>query len=488
MRYLFIILSIYLLLAFYKIDDVPGAWFGDISNEHEYVLSILKGRWPMDFLQSTGPLYHYIVAPFALVGGANYLTYKVVSIFIGLIGLVGMYLFIYEIGGKKIALLSTFSAAISFWYLVWTRLGSSPQMLSPLLVSLVLFFCVRYIKIQKNWVIMVAGIIATLGLITYPALYVLPLIPIGTVLFSSKQKIRRLFWLFVSFLPITLLFIYIVMSQPELFIHGYIGSKLGTGESARALLWRFPQYVLATFGQWHIRGDATFRTNAQGLPHLDIISGMFMLVGIMWWARFPKKFIPLIAGLMLLLLPQMYPGNPIGEIPNSGRSLGAVPLVFLFVGTGLSVIRNNYLIVASIAVMALFSLSTYFGPYQKGLPNQNAAWEKVISGFIDTLPVETHVKLTGCCWGEFGEPEPKAIFYTLKNQHNRTNIYEEAFITEPSYVAYGVVYIFNPQDMDLIISFKQNYPEGDWQHHADRFGVPVFISLRLPEGGKQGER
>src|SRR3989344_7800996 len=120
------ILAIYIIICFYTLDVLPGEWYGDISNLHEYVQDILAARFPWDFLQSTGPLYHYIVAPFAYVFGSTYYTYKVVSVGIAAVGLIFLWHLAFDFGGKRLAFASTSLAAGSFWYIVWGRLGTSP--------------------------------------------------------------------------------------------------------------------------------------------------------------------------------------------------------------------------------------------------------------------------------------------------------------------------------------------------------------------------
>ncbi|MBI4990540.1 hypothetical protein HZB96_00420, partial [Candidatus Gottesmanbacteria bacterium] len=74
------ILLIYLAVSFYRIDSLPGEWFGDISNVHEYVTQILEGKWPFYFFQSPGPLDHYLIAPIILALGQSFLSYKIASI------------------------------------------------------------------------------------------------------------------------------------------------------------------------------------------------------------------------------------------------------------------------------------------------------------------------------------------------------------------------------------------------------------------------
>src|SRR3972149_2220537 len=112
-KFLSIIIALFFVVSLYKLDELPGEWFGDISNVHEYVAQILDGQWPFYFFQSPGPVYHYMIAPIVAYVSQNYLGYKISSVVIGLIGLIGTYLFVLEIASRRVALITILVISIS---------------------------------------------------------------------------------------------------------------------------------------------------------------------------------------------------------------------------------------------------------------------------------------------------------------------------------------------------------------------------------------
>jgi 4-amino-4-deoxy-L-arabinose transferase-like glycosyltransferase len=120
---------IYLAATGYHLRMLPGEWYGDISIEHRYILSILAGDWPYHFELSAGPAYHYVVAAFAKIMGASYLTYKIASVATGLVVILIMYLLGKELAGRRAGLLTALVGAVSFWLILFARLGSSVQLL-----------------------------------------------------------------------------------------------------------------------------------------------------------------------------------------------------------------------------------------------------------------------------------------------------------------------------------------------------------------------
>jgi len=54
--FLILIFILALTVRVYRLAELPGEWFGDISNVHEYVEQIFKGEWPYSFFQSPGPV------------------------------------------------------------------------------------------------------------------------------------------------------------------------------------------------------------------------------------------------------------------------------------------------------------------------------------------------------------------------------------------------------------------------------------------------
>jgi hypothetical protein len=490
------VLAAYLALAAWQLRALPGEWFGDISILHEEVVDILKNPWDWKFNLSAGPVYHDLVAGLAAFLGPNFLTYKIASVLTGLAGLVLTYLLGKEVWGEKAALWGTALMGTSYWYLVWARLGSSPQILAPVLVAGSLWLSAQWLRTRRWPDLVLAEVIACLGLWTYPALFTLPLLPV--IIGISRQKYRAWIGTMVVLVVAGGLFYLSVRKQPDLFASGYIGEKVWGGQVS--------QVGVNLIGQvrgWIDRGEPSTRVNIPSTPHVDPITAGLMTVGwvVLFWGSGSwrgGKTIKTnktdtgwmwVAVMVLLLLPSSSPAILPGEIPSSGRTFGVAPLVFLIAGFGLEKIRFKILdfrfskiISQMIATFLLFGIGAwnvyrYFWVYPTTLPNQNAApgWE--VARWLDTLPPGVPVKLTACCWGENGEAEPKGILYQMKNQAGRENIiHEYPFVADCSGLELGKTYalVFAPTDTEIQERFK-GCAEGQW---VEDFKFVGFVGRR----------
>lgn len=467
--FLISILFVYFIICLYRLDSLPGEWFGDISNEHEYVSDILAGKWPWDFMQSTGPLYHYLITPVIWILGPSYLSYKIASVLMGGVGVVGIYLMALEFAGRRVAVFTSIVTVLSFWYIVWSRLGSSPQILSPVIVSWTLYFLLR----GRH---RVGGFFSGLGLISYPALFPLPLVTI--VLVKTKR-------VFIGLIVPLMLFVLTFFNNAYADTEGYLKQKLRVQRPPLELLQKTAEYALRTMGSLHWHGDMTFRINIPGRPHLDVVSGGLWVVGlIVLFTKYRNKALFVIVPLLLLPIPSILPTAPAGEVPSSGRTFGMAPLVYLLVGLGMEELyRNlnrfkflNYVIVILVGLgIGWFNLTTYFRDYPRVLPEQNSPYGRIIAEYIDTLPSNTVVRLTDCCWGKAGIPEPKAIVYSLRNPQTHQNIIHDPFIKTCEEVPNDrpLLLIFNPSDKEKIETFTSCFPEGSLRRQE------VFSSLLL---------
>ena len=93
---------------------------------------------------------------------------------------------------------------------------------------------------------------------------------------------------------------------------------------------------------------------------------------------------------------------------------------------------------------------------------------------------DTHVYLANCCWGQWGEPEPKAIYYTLQKPEGHSSIKSQKYKATRSdvRVAKKAVIILPPfadKKASLLLSCALG---GQIIHHFDKKGAPVFISLQ----------
>lgn len=162
-------------VGIYRLSDIPGDWYGDISIVHEYVIDILSGGWPWHYSTSAGPLYHYIAVPWVAWFGHGYIVYKSISVGVGMIALIGTFLLASDLLGFGWAAVTILLAGTSFWWVVWERTGNS-QMLIVALVPYSLWLANRWQKTARSAYAITGASVSSLGLFVYPQLWVLPVI------------------------------------------------------------------------------------------------------------------------------------------------------------------------------------------------------------------------------------------------------------------------------------------------------------------------
>lgn len=339
------IIAIYLALTSYHLRELPGEWYGDITIEHREVTEILKGGWPWQFNLSAGPAYHYVVAAFAHFLGARYETYKLASLVTGLIVVILCFLLGQEFAGRRVGLLTALVGAISFWLVLFARLGSSPQIFSPVLCAGSVYFLLRFDRTGQWWNVFASMVIAGFGLFTYPATFVLPVVLLALIVWRLIFSHARSRWWIALIMSILILvpflgwFVSTVKGNSAFSQSGYLGSKIAEqGTTITGLAEKFGSNMARALGMFQWTGDNAFRTNASGEPMLDQVSGVLMDLGLIWLIanqRLRSRWGYIIIPIVLLVMPSAEPGIPLVEVPSASRALGAAPFVFMLVALGL---------------------------------------------------------------------------------------------------------------------------------------------------------
>lgn len=471
-----------LAVRFWNLEHLQAEVFGDISTATIYVWDIVHGRWPFYIPLSTGPLFHYLAAPAALVLGLNYLSLKLTSVLISLGALAFTYALARRLLGPLFATLATFIAGISYWLLIHSRLGNVPIVV-PLLAAALAWLLVCYIQQPQRRYLLWAAIVSILGLYTYPGAYLLPaaLLLAMLVLHFSGPRPPAADWLRVIalLLILALPYAWIVSQNAVAFTsEGYLGGKF---ELSAAGLWQMAQNGLKALAAYNIKGDSISRVNIAHRPHLDVISGVFFLLGIVFWLRQPRRREGMILLIIFLLMhvPSMLVVANSTEVPSATRTIGAAPLTYLFVASGLwqlglwlhvrlSKVTATAILALLVAAIAALNLFGYFGAYINGLPYRNTPIARHITDYANLLPDNTQVYLVGCCW-ESSMPEPISIHDEMDRPANFHHIQaDELSCTALEATLQGPAV--------LIWSYRESLPAAQLEACAERFPAQLFTS------------
>jgi len=414
------------VIRFYRIDTLQGEMYGDIEIVQTYTKNVLSGQWPWYFSLSSGPLYHYMIAPLIYYIGNGFDQIKVASILTSL-GIVALIMgTARQLAGRKLGIIALAVAGSGSWLLLFSRLGNS-QIFVPLVAIGTAYALLRFINTQRVGWLYASALIATFGLYSYPQSFVIPPVMWLTavalwqtkVIRNRQDIVRYTLMLLFGSLP----FIFMYLSNPDSITGNYISEKFETTDLAPS---RIIDILGRGVGAYFTSGDNVFRSNPRGLAHIDIISSVLFVIGIAscFRANMRAKAPLLIIPFLLLHIPSLLVLRYPDQVPSASRSIGAAPYAYLFIAMGLYEIYNflkgRWASVSGLVVLVVFGASLqqnierYFDKYISSMPYGDVPIGRMIVKYADMLSPDTSVYIAGCCWRDTS-PEP--FFSQLQMQH-----------------------------------------------------------------------
>lgn len=444
---LWLILVLAAVLRLLWLNQLPAEMWGDVIQGYEFAQRVLAGNfyWRYEF-GGDGPLFSYLVTLLSLPFGLSFWTMKLATAVVGLLLVLVVYYLGKEYVSEEVGLLAAFLMAISKWSLIFSRMAK-PHLLAALFAALTFLFLLKLLKTGRWWWALLLGGSLGLGMYTQAAFWGVPFAVMAVLLLVSPQEER---WqskagffkkTAVIFLPTFVLllpFFSDFFQRQAYFLGGFsfFGEKM-----AGFNLLAFGINLLKNLTMFHFRGDGTFRSNPPGQPQLDFLSGIFFILGIF---ALKKRRLEFWLPFLLLQAPSLLDINNPASTPNAGRTIGLIPWVYILIAMGTVKSFNyfkqsikNIIITKKInsfiqhaavlqinvfyygillSLVFLLNFKQVFQDYASGLPNHNTPFGKIIASEIDKLPEETEVFVLGCCWGEWGQPEPGGIKYALKKK------------------------------------------------------------------------
>ncbi len=429
---LLIIILLGIFLRFYRLDEIPGEIFGDIARNLEHVNETLRGQWKIVYDIDGGRegMFYYLAALSSYIWGNTYLNLKILAALIGIGTVMASFLLAKEFANEEVGLITAFLVAVSKWPLVFSRVGFR-AVLMPFFVALIFYFFLKAYKRGRTVDFIFTGLLTGLGFYTYTAFRLVPLaifFIFVLLLFFKEEFIKRnktkILLLTIYFSIALMPMVIDCLKQPEVYF-AHSQRMLFQGEQKLRNNW-LPALIKNVKNQLlmlHLKGDIVFRVNPTNQPQLDFISGLFFLLGIFLLLK-RKRLLGffLVVPLIVLQLPSILVLNVPIDVPSATRSIGIIPFVYTAVAFGIwwlfknikdKKLRISTLIIV-LGLISYINFNNYFNRYTYGLPNRNTSIGKIIAGVIDDLPQKTGVYIVGCCWGEWGQPEPLGILFALK--------------------------------------------------------------------------
>ena len=397
------ILSVAIFFRVWQLNDIPPGLYPDVAiNGNEALESLKTGDFKVFYPENNGRegLIMWLVALSFKLFGATILSMKILVAGIGILTIVGFYFLAKELlrnflannekAAEIIALLSSFLLAISFWHVLFSRLGFR-AIIIPLILVFGFYFLLKGLR-QKSWIpFAVSGIFFGLGFYTYISYrFIVFLVPLALIpwffIYKGENQLKT-FW---KLCGICLLFIFLTALPLGIYFLGHPADFFGRAAQTSILSADNPvlmglKSLVAHLGMFNFVGDGNWRHNLGGSPQLLWPVGILFLVGFFFSARelilsIKNKNYPVMS-IHLLLLAWFFlflaPGVLTSEgIPHALRTIGVIPAVFVLAGMG------GYLI---------------FRLFEKNLPGQETSQKK----FRIVLLVLSFIFLAGLACAEY---------------------------------------------------------------------------------------
>jgi 4-amino-4-deoxy-L-arabinose transferase-like glycosyltransferase len=525
---LLVIMCIGAFYRLYKIDLIPAEMGCDLPHNYNNIRMILRREFLIFFPSVPGreALFFYLAAPFCRLFGLNHTTIKMAASLIGVLTLPVVYLLGKELYNREVGLFAAFFLSISHWHIIICRVGYRASTVPPL-IALVWYFLVRGLKTHRRWFYALSGFCLGLGLYTYNAFMIAPLLVVLMLLASfltGRGRALLADWDSVILLVLVAVIVFIPLGryayeQPQLY--GYRAATRITSMEQP-----LPKNVLATLLKttskallmFNYHGDGVFVANVPFMRELGFSAAMLFVLGVAyvaWRWRHGDNLTVLIAlGVMLLptILSLAFPH----EVPNAIRAIGALPAATLLPAIALALVRERLalllparpsremhlrvavdgaqcwewrwrwswpwrqalvaLLVVALAAEVRAVYPIYFGAYYRHLPAGNYSISLGIARAIDDFMDngETYVKMVPY-WYD-GNAVRAQLRRADQSWHNELDALrpEEPPFTGPRG---KFVVIVHPQDAEALRVLREAFPKGIELKHLDNNGEVAFLTF-----------
>ncbi|MDD3487529.1 MAG: glycosyltransferase family 39 protein [Candidatus Moranbacteria bacterium] len=348
-----IVLGAFFLRSYHLGTLPPGVYPDEAVNGMDAATANADHHWQVFYTNNNGRegLFINLIAISFKLFGISVVSLKPWSVIFGTLTVLGMILLGEELlGSRRAGLIAGFLTATSFWAINFSRIGFRAIML-PFVLVFTIFFLIRGIQKKKIIDYVVAGLFFGLGLHTYIAFRIAPLILIVLLaaFMVSRRRFLRTHWKEVlAFVLATT-----VVAMPIL-MDFYHHPDHFSGRSSQVSVFN-PEvnqgHLLLTLGKtfglsmakYNFYGDQNWRHNLPPWPEIFPTTSIFFLAGLFYfiweffallWKRFRRgerddRLILvslLLAWFFAMLLPEAISSE---GLPHALRSIGTMPVALL---------------------------------------------------------------------------------------------------------------------------------------------------------------
>lgn len=353
-----IIMLVAIVFRFQNITTIPpGLYPDEAMNGNNALEALATGDYKVFYPENNGRegLFINIQAQAIRIFGNEPWALRIVSALFGTLTVLGLYFLTRKLFNWQIAAMSSFLLAVSFWHVVFSRIGFRAIM-APFFLVWGLYFFWKGKTSTKLFDFAIAGALLGLGFYSYIAYRVVPLIIILVILaywhalkkdFSHEKYLHIRNQLTRGFAMLMVVGILVVL---PLSWYYYIHPADFFGRTSQISIFSeanpFQSFIVnagKTLGMFNIAGDWNWRHNIAGRPMLFWPIGVLFAIGFIrsWIKLFKRKKshghyatvqVLLLSWFFLGLLPVVLSSE---GLPHALRAILVAPVVMIFAGEGL---------------------------------------------------------------------------------------------------------------------------------------------------------
>lgn len=502
---LFAIVALGLFLRVWRINEAPPGVYPDEAVNGEDALRALETghfQWFYPANQGREGLFMNLIALCFKLFGVSILTLKLPAIIFGALTILGIFLLAKEIFNERFGLISAFLAAVSFWPLNINRISFRANML-PFILVFAFYFVFKALRTKKISDFAIGGFIFGVGIHTYIAWRIAPLILVVLLvsLILTRKKFLKEYWkgilaFFILFMIAAAPMLWTFYAHPEFFESrsdsiSVLSPKVNEGHLLQTVAKSFG-LSLVKYNFW---GDQNWRHNYPPYPVLDPVTGLAFLFGFFYClykliklVRFRiygiknddlNLYVFLVSWFFIMLAPEFMTAE---GLPHALRSIGTAPVVFLISAIAFEKIiswpkdkaRQKMALIAVVIIMlfvGVFNIAKYHFSWSRRIEAARA-FEKVlidVSDYTRTLPSNKEIFIIT---GSMQRIPIKVLNHTMQN----------VFYVYPAEIGN-----INPQDRnnfeivmtdrddEITKKLEMRFPKLVFSESKNRFGITFYI-------------
>lgn len=509
---LFAILIAAFALRVTNIENIPSGIYPDeAQNGIDAQEANATGNYKLFYENNQGRegLFINIQAMSIKYLGHTTFALKLPSIIFGTLTVLGVFLLTFELfQSYAAALIGSYFIAFSYWAINFSRIGFRAIMV-PFILTFAFYFLFKGLRTKKLHDFVIAGFIYGLGLHTYIAFRVSPLVLIVLLisLIITRKKFLAEYWkhifvfaiaMFVASAPMLLDFF---VCNPHHYESRTSHISILNPEVNKG---RLPILLTRTIGlsiqKYFAVGDLNMRHNYSPYPLLNPIVGISFLIGFVYifirffhfiYARFKNnvrdKRLDIYAFLLIwffaLLIPEFLAneGNP-----HALRAIGTLPVVIIIAIIPFMWIIKKYhsyghsfkifiisALIFAFAFIGIIDTTKYFFFFANN-PKQHQAFEanlKEVSNYIRTLPESSEKYIVT------GSMQRLTIKYLNPDLPNTYYIYPGEINSISPSEKNNFSIIFTSSDWNTINATRDMFPSIKFEEQKNKFG-DTFYTLK----------